>query len=500
MPLSLAQLLEAPSVDDWKTATLSCLQGLGLVIESGTGGGNSPLGTGSLTLFGNPIGAFPLILVVITSSGELSTAGFKYSLDGGLTFTTGNTVPSSPGSFSLPGTGISCTFVPGIIGTGTSFVLGDTFAFAINTPSLPVTSWGPSGGYNQLVNFLAQALAKLSNQVAALASGGYPALATGSWCDLLGQYFYQLPRQGVGALAGFTKGLEVLTDSAGAGPFTIAAGAMSFASTGGLIYTNSTGGTLPKNGTLTLTIVAQQSGTIYNVGNNTIQSIIAGTLPGVTCTNPVGSGSWITSSGTDPESDSAYMLRCIQRWVTLGSGSPIASYQLWALQAQQAAGHPQTITKVLVQPNPVIAGQIDMYLASAAGGVDVSVVADVVAYITPRVALPATLHVQTASLAVITIAGNVFYYTSKNSLSKVQLAVSNALIAYFGLLGIGTNDATAPIISYTAIEAAIGSVLGGAGIAIQKITGLLTNGGTGDLTLTLPLVGTFTSSLSFTGV
>lgn len=502
MGLSLAQLLAAPSVDAWRSMIYGGFQGLGIVVEGGVGGGNSPIGTGGLSLSGTPIVLAPKIIVTITTVGELGTAIFSYSLDGGVTVNSGNTVPASPGLFVLGATGVSITFSSGPIGAGVSFAVGDTFTFAINTPTLQVTSWPPSGGYRQLAENQAQALAKLSAQLAGLAAGGFTPLATGSWCDLIGTFFYGLPRLGVGALAGFTKGLILLTDAAGAGPFTLGVGSLGVASTGGLLYFTSNGGTLPKNGTLVLSVAAQQSGSVYNVGNNTIQSIVSGTLPGVTVNNPnPGSGTWITSQGTDPETDSAYMLRCQQRWTTLGSGSSAASYQLWATLAEAFFNHVSTITKTLVQPDFAIAGQINIIVAGASGSVSGGAVTDVINYVTPKVSQPATLSVVSATNAPMVITGVVNFNASKNSSAVVQAAVSAALIAYFAPLAIGNGiSGQTSTVWFTEVDAAIGSVLGGAGIAIRNIAGLLINGGSTDIPLTLGQDATLTNSLTFVGV
>lgn len=500
MSLTLSQLLAAPTVDNVRSMAVQFFQGLGIVVESGLGGGSSPLGTGSLILSGSPIAQYPKVVVNIVGSGELGTATFQYSLDGGITFTGVLTVPAS-GVYVLALTGATITFTPGPSGAGTSFVVGDGFSFALNTPSLPVTSWPTSGGLRLLMEFQSQALAKISAQVAALAAGGYTPLATGSWCDLIGFGFYGLQRLGTGTLAGITNGVILLTDSAGAGPFVIAANAMGSSSTGGLLYFNTNGGTLPKGGTLQLTVTAQSPGSKYNVANGTIQTISSGILPGVTVNNPdPGTGSWITVQGTDAESDSAYMLRCSQRWSALGTGSPASAYQLWTTLAEAAAGHTTTVSKSLVQADTSVPGQIDIYIAGSSGAVNTQAVTDATAYILQRQALTANVVVQSATNRVITVAGTVNYYLAKTTSVIAQAAVQSALSAYISSLGIGNGLASTSTVYYSEIQAAIGAVLGGAGISIRNVAGLLVNGGTTDITLTLGQVATLTNSLTFVGV
>lgn len=501
MPLTLAQLLIPQTVDAWRSTLLAALQGLGIVVKSGTGAGGIGTGTGSITLSGVPVAAFPKIVINFVTLGELGIAQFQYSLDGGLTFSSTQTVPAVPGIFVLPGTGISITFVPGIGGTGTSFALSDQYIFALNTPSLPVTSWPSSSGYRQLVEIEAQALATFSAQQAAVAAGGFTPTATGAWADLLGTQFYNLARNS----AAITAGQLTLSDPAGAGPFTISIGTMWFISSDGHRFFNTTGGTLPKNGSLIIQVTAESPGAAYNVANGTIVTIIAGILPGVTVDNSTNliNSSWITSQGSDAESDSGYMLRCQQRWPALGTGSTAAVYQLWATSAEQAAGHPTTITKVLAIADTVVPGQVDVYLAGTSGAVGGGAVTDAQNYINLRVPLTATAFIQAATNVVMTIAGTINFFQAKNSVSVVQAAVASALAAYVNALSMGSDSGGNVKVFYTELEAAVGSVLGGAGIAIRNLVSFTLNAGTSDIGLTtgqVAILSTPTSSLVFVGV
>src|SRR6266478_958053 len=179
MPLTLTQLLLVESVDVWRTRLLSALQGIGVVVKGGTGAGGVGTGSGSMTVAGTPVAAYPKIVINIVTLGELGTAQFQYSLDGGVTFSGTQTVPSAPGIYTLPGTGALLTFVSGTISP--SFALSDQYIFALNVPSLPVTSWPASSGYRQLVEIEAQALAAFSAQQSALAASGFTTTSTGAW-------------------------------------------------------------------------------------------------------------------------------------------------------------------------------------------------------------------------------------------------------------------------------------------------------------------------------
>jgi hypothetical protein len=356
------------------------------------------------------------------------------------------------------------------------------------------------GAYRQWVEITAQALAAFSSQQSALAAGQFVGTASGSWVDLL-MTWYGLTRNA----AAVTKGLATLTSAAGAGPYTIAIGQLWISDAAGHRYNNTTGGTLNASSTLQLSWAGEQAGAAYNAANNAVNLIVAGTLPGVTVNNPdPGSGTWITSQGSDAETDSAALLRCSQRWPALGTGSTAAVYQLWATSAEAAAGHGTTITKVLVLTDAATPGQVDVYLAGASGAVGGSAVTDAQNYINPRIPITASTLIQAASNVVLTLAGTVNYLTAKTTLSAAQAAIAAALATYFTALGIGSDAGGANVKAYyNALLGLVQDPLGGAAsgnLIIRNVTGFTVNGGTADIGLTTGQVATLTNTLSFVGV
>jgi len=121
------------------------------------------------------------------------------------------------------------------------------------------------------------------------------------------------------------------------------------------------------------------------------------------------STSWISTSGRDAEADADLQARCNARWPDLGEAPTEDVYDLWARTAAP------TVVKTMAQPSDTVPGQVDLYLATAAGvtpGGDVSAVADFVAAREPlmltsnvqsaapsNIAVEATLYVQAAYLA-----------------------------------------------------------------------------------------------------
>jgi hypothetical protein len=493
------------SVDTWRSLLLGVLQGLGVVVPGGTAGGGVMAGTGSLSLSGTPTTSIAKAVVKIVTAGELGAGQFQYSIDGGKTFSSTQTMASS-GAFVLPSSGVTLTFAAGPVGGGTSFAVGDTFTFAINVPSLPVTSWRSGDAFRTLVEIEAAALADFDSSQSIIAAAGFlqawinpqsmglTSAPPDAWLDLLGTYFYNLTRNA----ATSTTGLATLTAAAGAGPYTIAVGSMWIADAAGHRFTNITGGTLAQGGTLQLTWQAESTGTAYNVSNGALGNIVAGTQAGVTVNNPdPGSGTWITVQGADAEANLPYALRCQARWPSLANPgtTPAAQFTLWALSAEAAAGHGTTVTRTLVQADAAIAGQVDIYLAGSSGTVGGGAVTDVNAYIQQRVGISNTAVVSAATTAAMTVAGAVNYFSAKTTLAAVQAAIGAALNAYLAAIGIGSDSSGTVKVYWSQIEAAIGAAAG-----VRNVSGMTLNGGTADVALTLGQVATLTNSLTFNGV
>src|SRR6266403_2177026 len=172
MSLTLAQLIAPPPLATWRSQLLGAMQGLGIVQPGGTAGGSTQQGTGSISLTGSPTAAFPKVILKIVTAGELGTAIFQYSLDGGLTFSGNVTVPASA-TYPLSTTDVRITFITGPVSGGTSFSVGDTFTFALNVPGLGVSAWQPGGAMRTLLEIDAAALADFSTSQLLIAAAGF---------------------------------------------------------------------------------------------------------------------------------------------------------------------------------------------------------------------------------------------------------------------------------------------------------------------------------------
>jgi hypothetical protein len=469
LALALVDLVKPPQLADVRAQVLQSLQGVGFVAETGTG-------TGSLTASGQ--GAISASVVVkISTSGELGTGAFQYSLDGGTTYSAAITIPAGA-VYALAPSGATVTFVPGPVGAGTSFVAGDTFSFATNVPNFPISSWQSGGAGRTLVEVEAQALTDFGQALPQIAASGFlqsfltptnPPLPD-AWMDLLGQNVYGLTRNPAVA----TQGNVQIVDSQSAGPFTITPGQLTFASTTGVLFSNTAGGTLAKGGLLVLPVAATTAGASGNVGLNSITSIVGGTLPGVTVSNPGTAGVWITVSGVDQETSQSYAIRAQNRWPSLGIGATPATYDYWARTASA------NVTRTRVFADAVTPGQVDVYLAGAAAPVAAGDVTAVQGYVDQRTPLTAIAVVSNATAFPVNVAATV---TVKGALhaSAVTQASTN-LAAYINTLPISDGSTT---IDYEVLTSQIGAVAG-----VVRLAGVTANGGTADLAIPAGYVAT----------
>lgn len=385
MSLSLSDLISPRSPDDWKAQLLLGLQGVGFVSKTGSG-------TGKGILSGASVVAADLIVEIVVG-GEPGVATYRYSLDKGATWASTATTPAS-GATALGSSGVLVSFLAGPERDGRSFIALDRYAAELSVPTFPVTSWQPGSAPLTQIELFASGAADLHTLVGAIAKGGFVGYATGAWMELLAKQLYDLDRNaGIAA-----KHTILLTDAQSAGPFTLTAGQIWAASTTGKRFYNEAGGTLVKGGTLSLSFVAEASGSAYNAGVGQITTLLT-SLPGVAITNTA-----LTQNGTDPESDAALAARCKARWPSLApiTASPNSVYELWAKTAHSEVTRAQSVA------SPTVPGQVDVYLAGAAGAVSTGARNAADAYIQSRVALTNTANVASATNTPVAVTATIY--------------------------------------------------------------------------------------------
>lgn len=94
-------------------------------------------GDGAVAVAGDPNDAYDVIIEIL-SDGVLNAATFRYSLDGGNTWSDPITVPADPGEYEIPNTNLTVTFSLTTVG----FKDGDLFTFTTTAPVMSTVTAG----------------------------------------------------------------------------------------------------------------------------------------------------------------------------------------------------------------------------------------------------------------------------------------------------------------------------------------------------------------------
>jgi hypothetical protein len=263
-------------------------------------------------------------------------------------------------------------------------------------PALPATSWGATSYGPYLVGSESLVLSQVYQSIQNLTMGGYfqlasssslvsPTTGTSPWVDYGAQQFYnQLRMQAQPTIGPFQ-----FTTTASAGPYTVAAGQLQILSATGTTYTNVLSITIPNNGTAVATVQAVNPGSAGNIANGTTLSLIT-SLPGVTVQTYPNSGTtaWYTvpytdtntaQAGSDLESDSSLIARCLNQWVAMGTGSPMGAYINWAFAASNEVRYALPVATGL--------GSVAFYVYGSGGQVSSVGLTSIANYITNRMPL-----------------------------------------------------------------------------------------------------------------
>ena len=212
------------------------------------------------------------------------------------------------------------------------------------------------------------------------------------------------------------------------------------------LYTNTSSGTLNPGGTLDLTFQAVSTGANYNIPNTTALDLKT-SLVGVSVSNPIlpNAITWITSQGSDDETDDSLRQRCKNKWGTLGAGGTDGAYQYWA-QYPINGGNTSPVTRVKSVSNlyqgKAKPAYTTVFVAGANGPLSNGDLAAVAANFENPQKYPAKFRVQVlnATAKFIPIIGTVNIYRSANLLpADVQVAVEDALLSYQKSLDIGSR-------------------------------------------------------------
>jgi uncharacterized phage protein gp47/JayE len=300
-----------------------------------------------------------------------------------------------------------------------------------------VTAWQEGSAPNALIRWMAEVLEDVWRSVYFVALGGYGRTARADFLDMWAVDRFGLERNEATTLVG-----KMLFTDNGGGPHSIAVGGVVVTAASGRQYSNidTGGGTLAASGTLELTMQAAEVGAAYNEPNGTALTLVTD-LPSVDVETSVQpTGTWITTAGSDDESDAAYLNRCLAQWGLLSVAVPADYY---VAKAKAAA---PTINRVRVKDdNPNGPGTVEVVIANAGGGATAGELSAV------DTALQAERSVGSGAITVVsasssTVAIEATVYVSAASSSAAEDAIDEALADYEEELNIGATILTARLI------------------------------------------------------
>jgi hypothetical protein len=346
-------------------------------------------------------------------------------------------------------------------------VLGTLGAFGF-----AATSWQSGSKQLTMVQTLAKIYSDLTYTVADITNSGFALLAKGAYADQLGIYSYNLTR----IPATQTIGTMVLTSSAGAPINNWVDGQILISdkppgSLNANVFRVSGPGTLNPGTSATITVKGDVPGSAANIAPGVTLYLWGGGLTGVTVTNPAisGTSTWITTPGTDPESDTRYGQRMVARWSALTYGNTDGAYTYWALTALPA------LTRVTITRDPNVQGSVNVIGATALGGLtapQITTISDFINGIVDNVGrrpINDILNVYSATTdttpsIVATVA------CASQFAPDAAARVTAALIAMFGTLPIGGKKLPASNIGYALLADMYATTMAQTGII--NVTGL----------------------------
>lgn len=327
----------------------------------------------------------------------------------------------------------------------------------IASKGVSTTSWKPGGVVRTVISAFSLMLEAGYALQVAITRGGFLDLAEEAWLTHKAKYDYDVARD----LGSFATG-TIVANNGGGGVYAGDPDDLTvYNPTTGAAYRNTEAFSIaPMQTGVVIPIRAVELGSASSSGANQITALET-VMAGVTITNPA------ALIGSDPETDPALRTRCREKPASLSPNGPSDAYFFFAKSATRLNG--QSITRVKLVPDGY--GGIDLYLATATGGVtgtvgnaatDLGKVdADLQRLVVPE---GVTLRTQSATTQTIAVTYEAWVRASLGKTEQQHKdAVSAALLTYFSTLPIGGEikpGATTGRVYLAGIRTEIGKALG----------------------------------------
>lgn len=292
---------------------------------------------------------------------------------------------------------------------------------------LSVTAWQEGGWTRTIIALLAQQAANFTEIIIEPIKGGFgDLLSSDDWADQWALGFYNETR--VAAVAAKTDLFVATNSTATAHPLADGEGIWAH-NTSGKLYRNKGAVTIQPNTTTTFTVEAVEAGSASSAAQNTVQTLVSPSMPGVTFTHPA-------MLGTDKETTAALIPRSRSKLTSLSANGPKGIYDYIATTPKY---NPTTvpITRSKTTANETT-GAVTVYVATGAGAPSGGDVTTTTASL-DKWAEPwcVTATAVGASANTINITSTVTLKGSNLTVAQVQAAVLAALTTYFANLPIG---------------------------------------------------------------
>lgn len=298
------------------------------------------------------------------------------------------------------------------------------------------TDWRPGAVVRTLITAFCVLFAGCTNLIAAVANGGFLALASKAWLTLKARYDYNEERE---AATYATGGLTVANGPDNSyGPFDPEEVVFLNPLTGAT-YVNVAGFTAGPNSSQTVQVRCQQQGSFGTSEAHTITQLASSGLDGLVCDNP------LALIGTDEEEDEPLRAKCKDKLDAISPDGAIGAYGYFARKATRVDGTTVGVRRV----RPVLGadGVLRVYVATDSGAVpgdaddpntDLGAVHDLI----QRKCTPLDTTERTLSAAELPFNVNYtarMYNTSGLTEEQIKDYIADAIYAKFRAQPIGGN-------------------------------------------------------------